>query len=104
MHDLTGLVFASVNVVFSFLGFVLVVVGIRRFKTGLLVKTLKRAIPAGILLFLFFAAEALIAVDFLPSSTLIDDVLGTLFMVGLLYVTYGFVNDWSKIDSNRKIN
>jgi amino acid transporter len=101
LHDLIGLVFASVNVVFSFLGFALVAVGIRRFKTGLLVKTLKRAIPAGLLLFLFFVAEALIAVDFLPSNTPIDDVLGTLFMVGLLYVTYGFVNDWTKLGSNQ---
>lgn len=99
MHDLLGLAFASVNVLLSFLGFVLVLVGIRRFKTGLIAKTLKRSIPAGILLFLFFVTEALVAIDVLPSNTPIDDILGTLFMVGLLYVTYGFVNDWTHLDS-----
>lgn len=99
MHDLLGLAFASVNVLLSFLGFVLVLVGIRRFKTGLIVKTLKRSIPAGLLLFLFFVTEALVAIDVLPSNTPIDDVLGTIFVVGLLYVTYGFVNDWTHMDS-----
>jgi uncharacterized membrane protein len=102
MHDLLGLAFASVNVLLSFLGFVLVLVGIRRFKTGLIVKTLKRSIPAGILLCLFFVTEALVAIDVLPSNTPIDEVLGTMFMVGLLYVTYGFVNDWTHMDSTLK--
>jgi branched-subunit amino acid transport protein AzlD len=104
MHDLLGLAFASANVLLSFLGFVLVLVGIRRFKTGLIVKTLKRSIPAGVFLFLFFATEALVAIDVLPSNTPIDDILGTLFMVGLLYVTYGFVNDWTHLDSTLPSN
>ena len=102
MHDPIGLAFASLNVLLSFLGFVLVLVGIRRFKTGLLVKTLKRAITPGILLFVFFVTEALIAIGSVPSDTPIDDILGTMFMVGLLYVTYGFVNDWTHMDSALK--
>lgn len=104
MHDPIGLAFASVNVLLSLLGFVVVLVGIKRFKTGLLVKTLKRATPVGILLFLFFVTQALVAIDGLPSNTPIDDALGTLFMVGLLYVTYGFVNDWTHMDSALKNN
>lgn len=45
MHDQLGLLFASVNVVFSFLGFVLVLTGIRRFKAGLIAKSLKKKEP-----------------------------------------------------------
>jgi len=104
MHDLIGLTFASANVIISIVGFFLIFVGIRRFKTGLLVKTLKRAVPAGLLLFLYFVTVALVAIDVLPSATPIDDVLGTLFMLALLYVTYGFMNDWTRMDSSLKNN
>ena len=77
-------------------------IGIRQFKGGLLEKTLKRAIPAGTLLFLFFISEALVGLDTLTVHTYVDDVLTTLFMFGLLYVTFGFINDWTHLENVSK--
>jgi hypothetical protein len=87
------------------LAFVIICVviwGMRYFKQGILVKTLRRASLAAILLFLTFSANALVAVDLLPSNTDIDDTLGVLFMLALLYLTYGFVNDWRTLSVDVK--
>ena len=99
MHDMLGLTFAFANLLIAFIGNVFVVMGIIRFKTGLLAVTLKRAFLTGVFLFLFFLVEALMATDILPSNTSIGYVLGTLFMLSLLYVTYSFVNDWTHLES-----
>ena len=90
------------NVLLAGLGFLLIVVGIRRFETGLLAKALKRGIPVGIIIFLYFLTQIWIALGFLPADTPIEGILGTLFMLGLLYVTYGFVNDWTHADASLK--
>ena len=97
MHDFVGLLFASVNVALSVLVLGMVVYGVKYFKSGILVRTLSRARIVGALLFLYFLTQALVAVDIIPSSTPIDDVLGTLFMLSLIYLTYGFTNDWKTI-------
>lgn len=102
MPDLVELSFACLNIALSLAGLVLVLIGIRRFKRGLLERTLKRAIPAGILLFLFFISEALVGLDILPVHSYVDDVLGTLFMLGLLYVAFGFINDWTRLGNDSK--
>jgi hypothetical protein len=91
-----------VNVLLSGFGFLLILVGIRRFETGLLVRALKRGIPVGIILFLYFLTQIWIAMGLLPPDTPMEGILGTLFMVGLLYVTYGFVNDWTHADATLK--
>ena len=90
------------NVLLSGFGFLLILVGIRRFETGLLVRALKRGIPVGIILFLYFLTQIWIAMGLLPPDTPMEGILGTLFMVGLLYVTYGFVNDWTHADATLK--
>jgi uncharacterized membrane protein len=63
-----------------------------------MVKTLKRAWVPAIAIGLYFLVVALVAVDVLPSSTSIDDILGTILMLGLLYVARGFINDWKKFE------
>jgi len=93
------LAIASLNVVISLIGLVLILRGLRQFRGGILAKSLRRAIPVGVLLFLFFVTEALVAMEILPRDTPIDDILGTLFMLGLLYVTYGFEHDWTHLKS-----
>ena len=97
MHDLLGLSFAVLNIGLSIVTLLFVIRGIRHFKTGLLAKSMKRALPVAILLTLFFLTEALIAIDAFPAATPIDDVLGTLFMLSFLLLAYGFVNDWMHV-------
>jgi len=97
MHDPVGLLFASVNVGLSILILGVVFYGVRYFKKGLLVKTLGRARLAGVLLFLYFLVESMTAVDILAANTPIDDVLGTLFMLSLIYMAYGYINDWKTL-------
>jgi hypothetical protein len=97
MHDLVGLVFAFVNVCLSVLILGIVAYGVNYFKSGVLAKTLSRARIVGVLLFLYFLTQALIAVDVLPSITAVDDLLGTLFMLSFIYLAYGFVNDWKTL-------
>ena len=87
-----------VNVCLSILTMLLAIRGIRHFRTGLLVRTLKRAIPMAILLALYFSTVALIAINALPANTPIDDILGTLFMLSFLYLAYGFVHDWTHLE------
>jgi uncharacterized membrane protein YozB (DUF420 family) len=99
MVDSLELGLAMLNVVLSGVGFLLIIAGIRWFETGLFVRALKRAIPAGLLLFLLFFTKAMVAMGALPSDSLIEDILGTLFMLGLLFVTYGLVNDWKQLKS-----
>lgn len=94
MHDFVGLLFASVNVCLSVLILGMVAYGVNYFKSGILVKTLSRARLVGALLFLYFLTQALAAVDILPSNTPVDDILGTFFMLSLIYLAYGFINDW----------
>ena len=97
MHDVVGLLFASVNVGLSLIVLSMIAYGVRFFKKGLLVKTLNRARLVGLLLFLYFFIESLVAVDVLPSNTPIDDVLGTLLMLSMIYLAYGFINDWKTL-------
>jgi hypothetical protein len=97
MHDPVGLLFASVNVGLSVLVLGMVAYGVSYFKSGLLVKTLRRARLLVALLFLYFLTIALTAIDVLPSNTPIDDVLGTLFMLSIIYLAYGFINDWKTL-------
>lgn len=94
MHDFVGLLFAAVNVCLSVLILGIVAYGVNYFKGGVLVKTLRRARLAGALLFLYFLTQALVAMDILPSNTPVDDILGTFFMLSLIYLAYGFINDW----------
>src|SRR5271157_551140 len=96
MHDLIGLTFAIINLGLGFFTIALVFRAMQFFKTGLLMKTLKRAWVPAIAIGLYFLVVALVAVDVLPTSTSIDDILGTIFMLGLLYVARGFINDWKK--------
>ena len=97
MHDPVGLLFASVNVGLSILVLGMTIYGVSYFKSGLLVKTLRRAWLLAILLFSYFLTQALVAMDLLPSETPIDDVLGTLFMLSMIYLAYGFINDWKTL-------
>jgi hypothetical protein len=97
MHDPVGLFFSSVNVALSILVLGMVAYGVNYFKSGLLAKTMSRARLVAILLLLYFSTQALIAIDFLPSNTPVDDVLGTLFMVSMIYLTYNFINDWKAL-------
>ncbi len=97
MHDLVGLLFASVNVCLSVLILGIVTYGVSYFKDGVLVKTLRRARLVAVLLFLLFLTEALIAVGILPSNTPINDILGTVFLVSFIYLAYGFTNDWKTL-------
>ena len=97
MHDTLGLFFASLNVVLAILILVLDVWGIRRFTTRLVVKNLKRGLLVAILLFLYFLSVGLIAAGILPASSPVDDVLGTIFVISLVYVAYGYVGDWRKL-------
>jgi hypothetical protein len=77
--------------------FVLSVWGVNYFKRGTFATTLRRVWIVALLLFTYFVTEAMVAYGYLESTTPIDDVLGTLFMVALLYVAYGFVNDWKNL-------
>jgi hypothetical protein len=97
LHNPIGLTFAMINLGLGFLTIVLAFRAARYFKNGLLAKALNRAWIPAIAIALFFLAEALVAIDILPSNTPIDDMLGTIFMLGLLYVTSGFINDWKKL-------
>lgn len=97
MHDLIGLAFAVINLGLGFLTIVLVFRAARYFGKGLLAKALKRAWVPAVALGLFFLTEALAAIEILPSSTPIDDILGTVFMLGFLYVARGFINDWKEL-------
>lgn len=97
MHDLIGLTFAVINLGLGFFTIILVFRAMRFFKTGMLMKNLKRAWVPAIAIGLYFLVVALVAVDVLPSDTPIDDILGTIFMLGLLYVARGFINDWKKL-------
>jgi hypothetical protein len=65
-------------------------------------KTLKRAGLAAILLFLTFSADSLVAADVVPSNTDIDDIRSVRFMLALLYLAYGFVNDWRTLNVDVK--
>ena len=88
------------NVGLSLLVLGMIAYGVKFFKNGLLVKTLNRARLLGLLLFLYFFTESLVAVDFLPSNSPIDDVLGTLLMLSMIYLAYGFINDWKTLQLN----
>lgn len=98
MHDQIGLFFAYLNVLLAIGTLILVVHGIGQFKVGLLARAEKRALPVVIFLSLFFIVEALVASDILPAITSIDDVLGTLFMICVLYMAYAFVRDWTNLE------
>lgn len=98
MLDSIHVSLALVNVGLSILTLLLAIRGIRQFQTGLLVRTLKRAIPMTILLALYFSTVALVAISVLPANTIIDDILGTLFMLSFLYLAYGFVRDWTHLE------
>jgi hypothetical protein len=98
MHDAVGLFFASLNVGLSILVLGIVAYGVNYFKKGLLVKSLSRARLVGGLLLLYFLTQALTATDMLPSNTPIDDFLGTFFMLSLIYLAYGFINDWKTME------
>lgn len=100
MHDPVGLFFTSVNVGLSILVLGMVAYGVNYFKSGLLAKTMRRARLVAILLLLYFSTQALITIDLLPSNTPIDDVLGTLFMLSLIYLAYNFINDWKALQLN----
>jgi Na+/H+ antiporter NhaB len=99
MLDSIHVSLAVVNVGLSLLTLLFAIYGIRHFKTGLLVRTLKRAIPMAILLALYFSTVALVAMNALPANTPIDDILGTLFMLSFLYLAYGFVHDWTHLEN-----
>lgn len=99
LHDLIGLTFAVINLGLGFLTIALVIRGVGYFKNGLMAKALNRAWIPAIAIALFFTVEALVAIDVLPSNTPIDDILGTIFMLGLFYVARGFINDWKKVGS-----
>ena len=97
MHDAVGLLFASVNVGLSILVLGMAAYGVNYFKGGIVAKSMGRARLVAILLLLYFSTQALIAIDFLPSNTPIDDVLGTLFMISLISLAYNFTNDWKRL-------
>ena len=97
MHGSLGLFFSSLNVVLAAVILGLDIWGIRRFTTRLVVKNLKRGLLVAILLFLYFLTTGLIAVDILPSNSPVDDVLGTILVLSLVYVAYGYVTDWRKL-------
>lgn len=97
MHDTVGLFFSSVNVGLSILVLGMVIYGLNYFQSGLLAKTMRRARLVAILFLLYFSTQALSAVDFLPSNSAIDDVLGTLFMLSMIYLAYNFINDWKRL-------
>jgi len=94
MQDSVGLVFASVNVCLAIVIFLVGFSGVRYFKSGLIVRNIKRTLPSTVLLFLYFLTQAFIAIDLLPATTPIDDILGTLFMLTILYSAYAMINDW----------
>ena len=91
--------FSSLNVGLSIVVLGLVAYGVNYFKSGLLAKTIKRARLVAVLLLLYFFTQTLIAIDFLPSNTLIDDVLATLAVLSLIYLAYNFIKDWKSLDT-----
>ena len=91
-----GLAFTVINLCLGIFTITLVIRGVRYFKNGLMANALNRAWIPAVAIALFFTVEALVATDILPSNTSIDDILGTIFMFGLLYVAHGFINDWKK--------
>ena len=97
MHEAFGLFFSSLNVVLATIILGLDVWGIRRFTTRLVVKNLKRGLLVAIVLFLYFLAVGLIAADILPPNSPVDDVLGTMLVLSLVYVAYGYVGDWRRL-------
>ena len=102
--DLLELTFAMLNVLLSGCGFLVIIAGIRWFETGLFVRTLKRAIPAAIILFLFFFTKVMAVINAVPANTPINDILGTCFIVAGFYVAYGLVGDWREIESELGTN
>jgi len=44
----------------------------------------------------------LIGLEILPVHTFVDDVLGTFFMLGLLYAVNGFIQDWTHLENVSK--
>jgi hypothetical protein len=97
MHDPIGLAFASANVGLSVLILLVSVYGVKYFKSGVVARTMKRILPSTVLLFVYFLTQAFIATDLLPAITVTDDILGTLFMLAVLYSVYGMINDWRNL-------
>jgi hypothetical protein len=97
MHDPIGLAFASANVGLSILILLVSVYGVKYFKSGVVARTMKRFLPSTVVLFLYFLTQAFIAMDLLPATTVIDGILGTLFMLAVLCFIYGMINDWRNL-------
>lgn len=93
MPNLTELSFALLNAGFSAAILGLVVRSLAHFRGRLLTRLLKVVFLTGAFLMLFFATEALIALEILPVHSSLDDILDTLFTLGLLYLVYGLIRE-----------
>lgn len=98
MHDAFGLFFAILNVALSLISLILVTRAVKYFKEGLLARTLRRGTIVAILLCILFILNAAIATGILPAITPLDDVVGTVFILSLLYLAQGFINDWKNLE------
>lgn len=97
MPSAFSMMISIVNVLFAAAGLIMTVYGVCYFKSGLIAKTLKRGMLVGTLLLVHFLPTAL-ATNGLVPFTGIEDVTGLLFMASLVYLTYGFINDFKNLD------
>ncbi len=92
-----SLILATANVVLSIGGLAVNLWAVHHFKSGVIIRTLRRGQIAAVLLLMHFASIALAAMGITP-YTGIEDISGFGFMLALAYVTYGFVNDWNHLE------
>ena len=97
MPDTISVVFSVINSVVSFLGLVTVIYGMRYFKEGLPVKSLRRGVLVTLLIFVHFMLDALGELGTVSSPPVIGHVLELAFTLALGYLAYGFIRDWQKI-------
>ncbi len=97
MPDSIALVLAALNSFLAFGGVLMTVWGQYYFKSGVLVKTLRRGTLAAVLLFLHFLLQVMESVG-LSSAGGFESVLELLFTLALAYTTYGFINDWRSLN------
>jgi hypothetical protein len=90
------MIVAIVNAVLSIIGLGMCVWAVHYFKSGILVKTFRRGQIAAVLLLIHFVVLAAASMRIIP-HTGIDDIFGLAFMIALIYVTYGLINDWKHL-------
>jgi hypothetical protein len=89
--------FSITDTVIMFFGMVMVLYGQYYFKEGLLVKTLQRAFVVSVIILLHFFLGMLNDLSLVVVPSAAGNFLELAFTVGLVYLTYAFVNDWRNL-------